>query len=268
MTKDRRRSGTVSASAILVQPILGPQKTNSLRPLPRRSRMRSNAKSLRRSTGRCDGYRRHSRHGEKPPCRRDMGHRRGSGSDDAGSKHRSRPSFRQAGYGSSKGDYLEKAHRMNQHRLQELMSYEPATGKFIWLDRPNAPMFRYGGKEAGSVNNKGYVSICVEEKRYLAHRLAWLYMTGVWPSHEIDHRNRDKQDNSWINLCDASHIENCHNKGIASNNTSGARGVSKHRNKWQARIRINYKLIHLGVFDTYEDAVAARRAAETNLKLP
>lgn len=156
---------------------------------------------------------------------------------------------------------------MNQERLRELLIYDPMTGKFQWLPRPQSPMFRYAGREAGSINNKGYVSICIEEKRYLAHRLAWLYMTGVWPN-EIDHRNRNKQDNSWINIFDISHIENCHNKGISSNNTSGVRGVSKHRNKWQARIRINYKLIHLGVFDTYEDAVSARRDAETNLKLP
>lgn len=152
--------------------------------------------------------------------------------------------------------------------IRSFLHYDPATGVFLWLARPHSPMFRNAGKVAGSVNNRGYVSICVEEKRYLAHRLAWLYMTGSWPVGEIDHDNRVKTDNRWINIKDASHIENCHNKGISTNNTSGVRGVTRHRDKWQAQIRVNYKHIHLGVFDTFKEAADARAKAELNLKLP
>ncbi|HJB28112.1 MAG TPA: AP2 domain-containing protein [Candidatus Blautia faecavium] len=51
---------------------------------------------------------------------------------------------------------------------------------------------------------------------------------------------------------------------INNNNTSGVRGVSyrKNRGKWRAYIKIKRKNIHLGNFDTKEDAIAARKAAE------
>jgi hypothetical protein len=61
---------------------------------------------------------------------------------------------------------------------------------------------------------------------YLGHRLAWLYMVGVWPDDEIDHWNRDPSDNRFTNLRDATHAKNGFNSGKRSNNSSGRKGVS------------------------------------------
>ncbi|MFW4291481.1 HNH endonuclease [Salmonella enterica subsp. enterica serovar Paratyphi C] len=46
----------------------------------------------------------------------------------------------------------------------------------------------------------GYIRIYINKKWYLAHRLAWLYVTGKWPINVIDHINRNKADNRFINL--------------------------------------------------------------------
>jgi hypothetical protein len=54
------------------------------------------------------------------------------------------------------------------------------------------------------------------------------------------------------------------NKGIISNNTSGATGViwNKRLNKWQSRITVDKKDIYLGSYNNFEDAVKARKEAE------
>jgi hypothetical protein len=61
---------------------------------------------------------------------------------------------------------------------------------------------------------------------YREHRLAWLYMTGEWPTHEIDHINGDRVDNRFCNLREATASENRWNSRKRVNNTSGYKGVS------------------------------------------
>lgn len=80
----------------------------------------------------------------------------------------------------------------------------------------------------------------------------------------IDHINRNPLDNRKCNLRPCSSQENCMNKGIQSNNSSGFPGVSykKDKNKWKAYISINRRQIYLGYFDCIEDAIKARKQAE------
>jgi len=111
---------------------------------------------------------------------------------------------------------------MNQARLRELMDYNPETGDFTWKET-RGPAKK--GATAGSPCNKGYIVIGIEGKVYKAHRLAWLYMTGDWPTDQLDHRNRDKGDNRWANLREASNQENCLNR--TRYNRTGYRGVAK-----------------------------------------
>jgi len=77
----------------------------------------------------------------------------------------------------------------------------------------------------------------------------------------IDHIDNDKTNNNISNLRFATHIENGRNSSISKKNTSGVKGVcfDKPRQKWRARIGINNKLIHIGYFDTLEDAKTARQ---------
>lgn len=97
-----------------------------------------------------------------------------------------------------------------------------------------------------------------------AHRLAWFLKTGKWPELEIDHINGKDYDNRWANLRDVDHSTNMKNQKLHSRNTSGAAGVywRKDIGRWQAVITANCKKTHLGYFDSFDDAVAARKAAE------
>lgn len=84
------------------------------------------------------------------------------------------------------------------------------------------------------------------------------------PGHEVDHKNRDPFDNQRDNLRVVTRSLNAHNSDIQVNNTSGVTGVSWHevQGKWQVRIIVRKQSIQLGYFSRFEDAVAARIAAE------
>ena len=150
-------------------------------------------------------------------------------------------------------------------RLHEAYLYEPDTGNFIRLQETNS----YGGKAkvgevAGHIGNTGYIRIGLDGRVYLAHRLAWFYMTGEWPSRYIDHINMIKTDNRWSNLRAATMSQNQANTKRRKDNTSGYKGVTKTPfNTWQAKTMFNGKKISLGTYDTPEEAFAAyRKAAE------
>lgn len=158
--------------------------------------------------------------------------------------------------------------------LLQLLSYDPETGKLFWCERP-VEMFPsrrsagrwntlYAGQEAFTgVHLTGYRQGRIDGERYKAHRVIWKMMTGEDPG-EIDHINGDRADNSWANLREVERLENSRNRARHYGNTSGVCGVMWHKagQKWLAKIGVGYAQIHLGVFDTFEEAVAARKAAE------
>jgi len=106
---------------------------------------------------------------------------------------------------------------ITQARLKELFRYDPETGHFI---RRIKVSNQHPGTIAGGTNNSGYVMLRIDGQRCMAHRAAWLYMTGEWPSNEIDHINRDGFDNRFVNLRDVPHSVNTLNrskgKGVAA----------------------------------------------------
>lgn len=79
---------------------------------------------------------------------------------------------------------------------------------------------------------------------------------GLDTSNDIDHKDRNKADNRRKQLRSATRSQNTGNEELRSTNTSGFRGVSWHaaRQKWRARITINGKEKHLGLFASKEDA--------------
>jgi hypothetical protein len=96
-----------------------------------------------------------------------------------------------------------------------------------------------------------------------AASLAWLYMTGSWPSSgEIDHKNNDPSDNRWVNLREANRSQQGVNTRLRTDNTSGSRGVcwDKKARKWMAYVNLHGKQFFCGYFDTIEEAKAARDA--------
>lgn len=150
---------------------------------------------------------------------------------------------------------------ITQKELKAAVHYNPETGVFTWKicrsDRMKA------GDIAGCLNNRGYLRICIDGKVYLAHRLAWLYMTGEWPKGQIDHIKHVRHDNRWVNLREATHQENQKNQTRRKDNTSGVCGVVWHKpsGKWQSQISVNDKSMYLGIFIDKFEAICARMSA-------
>jgi hypothetical protein len=147
---------------------------------------------------------------------------------------------------------------LTQQQLKNYLSYDPESGVFIRV-KDNSKL--KSEKILGTKHSTGYVVIRVNDKLYKAHRLAWLYMNGEFPSLTIDHINRDGFDNRWENLREVTQKQNSENRSVAKNNTSGHPGVdwAKKLGKWRARITVNYKGFHIGYFDTKEKAIEAYR---------
>jgi hypothetical protein len=143
---------------------------------------------------------------------------------------------------------------LTQAKLKEILEYNPETGVFTWLIQQRGTA-RVGSK-AGTPCPAGYCQISIKGKRYLAHRLAFLYMTGDFPKNEVDHINRDNTDNSWKNLRNATRSQNEANTRLFKTNKSGYRGVSwdKHNKCWKASGKINNKSKHIGCFSTVKKA--------------
>lgn len=155
---------------------------------------------------------------------------------------------------------------LTQERLKELLHYEENTGLFIRKTNVNR---HKTGSISGARQNKGYIQIMIDNKNYLAHRLAWFYIYGEWPKNQIDHINRIKTDNRICNLRDVNNSINQHNNSIRKHNTSGTTGVMnyKSRNCWAAQIYVNNKRIYLGIYKTKEDAILARKKYEASIGL-
>jgi hypothetical protein len=152
---------------------------------------------------------------------------------------------------------------LTQERLKELYTFDQDTGHFRYLSKSRTRR-RGVGAVAGSLSKQmGYVLVGVDGPQYLAHRLAWLYMTGAWPDAEVDHIDGNRANNAWSNLRLASRSQNIANSGLRVTNTTGFKGVFKARKKFNAKITVNYKSVNLGNFDTKEEASAAyKRAAQ------
>ena len=148
-----------------------------------------------------------------------------------------------------------------------LVNYDPETGVFtrkVALSN-RAKAGDVIGTRWVSNDGKAYTLISICGRQLRAHRLAHLMMTGEWPPIFVDHENGNGEDNRWENIkrCVTSQ-ENSKNSRRPSNNKSGVRGVSwdKKNGKWFASIVIDRKMIFLGRFSDFNEAVKCRKSAE------
>lgn len=144
---------------------------------------------------------------------------------------------------------------LTQEKLKEILHYEPETGLWTWLVS-NSNRVKIGSI-AGNYNKViKYHQIRIFGKLYYGHILAWLYMTGVWPENEIDHKDTNPSNNKWLNLREATSSQQKWNAGKRKNNTSGYKGVhlDKNSGKYVAQIGLNYKVIYIGSRNTIEEA--------------
>lgn len=143
-------------------------------------------------------------------------------------------------------------------RVQDVLDYYPETGEFVWIKPP-----KYHPRLLGCVaggDSTGYVMIKIDGQKFKAHRLAWLVMTGEWPSKRIDHIDGNSLNNVWSNLrlCDQSQ-----NNGNKKRNAGKKlpKGVRKIGSRFQARISHLGTQNALGSYSTIEEAVSAYEAA-------
>lgn len=147
----------------------------------------------------------------------------------------------------------------SRDRLVEVLTYDSVSGEFRWkLDRGRMAK---KGDLAGTIEKNGRIRIIIDGVKYLAHRLAWLYMTGDDPDHDIDHEDLNPSNNRWFNLRPCTDSQNQANKLVRIDSRTGIKGVRKHGRKWIARIQVNGRREYLGLYPTREAALAAYEAA-------
>lgn len=146
---------------------------------------------------------------------------------------------------------------MDKNKILKQLVYNKHTGKFYWALTKNQNAIK--GEEAGCIQKNGYIAIGISGKKYYAHRLAWLFITGDWPINHIDHLDGDRTNNKWVNLRDVSQkINNQNIRKPMSRSAVPLLGVFKtcsgEKKPYRAMININNKSKYLGTFDTAEEA--------------
>lgn len=158
----------------------------------------------------------------------------------------------------------------NDHIIVEnaaqLLAYDPETGEVRWATDSGRCNRIKAGTKAGYVRQDGYIEIRVNRRPVMAHRVAWFLHYGELPECQLDHVNRVRNDNRICNLRAAPEnaFHNNQNRAVGKNNTSGVIGVMWYpaKNRWIARIKVKGRSLYLGLFECFDDAVAARKNAE------
>jgi len=143
--------------------------------------------------------------------------------------------------------------------LRAILGYDRETGVITWKACPTGGQGAVRvkpGTAANCHNAYGYIVIRINKVLYQASRIAWYLVTGAWPAGEIDHRNNIRDDNRFENLRVATRSQNNANRKSSVPNTSGFRGVTKHRNGWASYIKIDGKLVSGPFRATAEEAHA------------
>lgn len=147
-----------------------------------------------------------------------------------------------------------------QALLRKFFIYNPATGDLIYRLPNNQKNI---GDTFGALGSQGYLIGNIGSQSYLVHRLIWLYVYGYLPD-QVDHIDHDRTNNRISNLREVSNLENHKNCSVSRNSSTGVNGVCIHKptGKYRAYIMVNKKQIHLGLFDSLDEAKKARENAD------
>jgi len=151
---------------------------------------------------------------------------------------------------------------ITQERVKELFHYEPEDGFFTRKITVKYNAIKGSRADRSRCGKMGYRRISIDGKVYLSHRIAWLYVHGYIPEHQIDHINRNPSDNSIRNLREVSGTCNAKNSKIPRDNISGVKGVHFNINRWVVQMRSGGKTYHLERFVDFFEAVCHRLAVE------
>ena len=146
-------------------------------------------------------------------------------------------------------------------RLKEVLRDYPLAGLFTRLITVahNAK----AGMVCGSMDCNGYIIIKIDGKKYYGHRLAFLYMTGEWPKHLVNHKPPGmKSDNRWENIREATYTQNAYNRGPDRDNKLGVKGITQTPcGHYRVHIHHEGELVPIGTFTTLKGAITARATA-------
>ncbi len=146
----------------------------------------------------------------------------------------------------------------SQEYLAQLFRYED--GSLIYVRSPH-PRKQLIGTVAGCKNGNGYMQVCIDGVVWLQHRIIWKLLKGETPE-SLDHRDGDAANNHIENLRGATHAQNQHNTKRIRISASGERNIRVQPNgRFRAQVGLNKRQIHIGVFDSKDEAVAAVIAA-------
>ena len=143
-------------------------------------------------------------------------------------------------------------------RLKEALSYDKDTGIFTWEQPPKTHPF-LKNQVAGTLDANGYRVIRLDGEAYAVGPLAWFYITGEWPKGQIDHKNRDRDDNRWKNFRDVTASQNQHNRGF-----TGV-GWLKSKRRWRVTMKLESQSHYGGLHQCFGIAVKARNALKREL---
>jgi hypothetical protein len=145
---------------------------------------------------------------------------------------------------------------MNRDTFTSLFEYKDGT--LLWkTDRKSN---KVKGRAAGSPNDDGYILIKIEGAVYKAHHIVWsMHNLEIPDGFVLDHINGDPADNRIENLRLASRQQNNCNAKLRCDNTSGVKGVSwyKKSSKWIGQIQHAGRKIHVGLFESVDEAATA-----------
>lgn len=158
----------------------------------------------------------------------------------------------------------ELSELISVHDLRDYLDYDKNNGLFKWKKKSGLKVRI--GSVAGTLHPSGYIKIAILGKKYSAHKLAWLYVNGYYPTKVVDHINGIKSDNRISNLRECTKTQNEWNRGLNKNNTSGVKNVSmnKEKKKWHVQIKTDGKRVYSKYFKSFEDAKLA--AIEARIK--
>ena len=151
---------------------------------------------------------------------------------------------------------------MIEDLINKHLSCNTETGQVFWKE-PNGTKCK-AGTEAGSMRSDGRVFIRLKGHQLYRYRVVWYFATGKYPKKQIDHKDRNKANDSYSNLREVSNELNSWNKGANCNNKTGYKGVYQSGNRFIANIHMKGKTKYLGTFPTALDAFRYRELVESD----
>lgn len=135
-------------------------------------------------------------------------------------------------------------------------TYDRSLGVLIWKNSPGFNKNFLVGQIAGRINPKGYREVRLKYKLYSVYKIIWFIETGLW-SKMIDHKNGNRDDNSFKNLRSVDSRQNNQNRKVHREGKLVGTTYEKNKELWRSRILSNGKSKHLGRFKTEREAHSA-----------